>query len=423
MLLARRGWPEETWFTFSLSAVGAAESGADGVFCACTETTGRVIGERRLRALGELAGLGSVTDAEAAAVAAVDVLARYRADVPAALLYLLDDQRRRARLVAAEGVVPGGPAGAGDGRTRRLLGGVLHGGGGDRAQHRRLRSGPRAARRAAPRRRPAASGAARRRAARRGAVRQAVVLPVRIGADRAAGVLVAGRQRLPAAGRRVPRVPRAGGHHVSTATRRGGRVRRAAAARRAPHRAGPHQDGVLRRDQRRVPHAADAGARPGRRAARRRRRPARRCARTWSWCTATRSACGGWSTGCWSCPGCTRGRSTRTSSRSTSPRSPPVWSGCSGRGRARRPVAGPRLPGPGRTRRRGPRDVGTGGSHAARPRPRRRLRRADHGHGSAGRTAPRCCASPRPARPGCSPRTAGSGWPWSPSWWGCWAAR
>ena len=109
MLLARRGWPEEAWFTFSLSAVGAAESGADGVFCACTETTGRVIGERRLRALGELAALGSVTDAEAAAVAAVDVLASYRADVPAALLYLCDDQRGRARLVAAEGVVPGGP--------------------------------------------------------------------------------------------------------------------------------------------------------------------------------------------------------------------------------------------------------------------------------------------------------------------------
>ena len=64
---------------------------------------------RRLRALGELAALGSVTDAEAAAVAAVDVLASYRADVPAALLYLCDDQHGRARLVAAEGVVPGGP--------------------------------------------------------------------------------------------------------------------------------------------------------------------------------------------------------------------------------------------------------------------------------------------------------------------------
>ena len=86
MLLARQGWPEETWFTFSLSAVGAVESGADGVFCACTETTGRVIGERRLRALGELAELGSVTDAKAAGVAAVDVVARDRADVPGALL-------------------------------------------------------------------------------------------------------------------------------------------------------------------------------------------------------------------------------------------------------------------------------------------------------------------------------------------------
>ena len=30
MLLARQGWPEETWFTFSLSAVGAAEPARTG---------------------------------------------------------------------------------------------------------------------------------------------------------------------------------------------------------------------------------------------------------------------------------------------------------------------------------------------------------------------------------------------------------
>ncbi len=106
MLLARRGWPEEAWFTYSLSAIGGEEPGADGVFCACTETTAQVVGERRLRALGELAELGSATDVEAAGAAAVEVLSRYRADVPAALLYLLGDDG--ARLVAAEGVEPGG---------------------------------------------------------------------------------------------------------------------------------------------------------------------------------------------------------------------------------------------------------------------------------------------------------------------------
>ena len=82
------------------------DPGADGVFCACTETTAQVVGERRLRALGELAELGSATDVEAAGAAAVEVLSRYRADVPAALLYLLGDDG--ARLVAAEGVEPGG---------------------------------------------------------------------------------------------------------------------------------------------------------------------------------------------------------------------------------------------------------------------------------------------------------------------------
>ncbi|MBL8927460.1 MAG: SpoIIE family protein phosphatase [Pseudonocardia sp.] len=109
MLLTRRGWPEEAWFTYSLSAIGGEGPGADGVFCACTETTAQVVGERRLRALGELAELGSATDVEAAGAAAVEVLSHYRADVPAALLYLLGDDG--ARLVAAEGVEPGGALG------------------------------------------------------------------------------------------------------------------------------------------------------------------------------------------------------------------------------------------------------------------------------------------------------------------------
>ena len=106
MLLARHGRPEECWFTYSLSAVGGA--GDEGVFCACTETTDRVVGERRLRILGELAALGTATDTDAAAVAALDVLARHRADVPAAVLYRYDD-RGDARLLAAGGVVSGGP--------------------------------------------------------------------------------------------------------------------------------------------------------------------------------------------------------------------------------------------------------------------------------------------------------------------------
>jgi PAS domain S-box-containing protein len=102
MVLERRGWPEEAYFTFSLSGIGDDEGA--GVFCTCTETTRRVVGERRLLALGELGELGGAADVEAACTAAVEVLSAHRADVPAALLYLLDHECGSARLVAAEGV-------------------------------------------------------------------------------------------------------------------------------------------------------------------------------------------------------------------------------------------------------------------------------------------------------------------------------
>ena len=108
MVLERRGRPEEGHFTYSLGAVGGDDGGAAGVFCACTETTGRVVGERRLRALAELGELPGAPDVEAACTAAVGVLADYRADVPAVLLYLLDDDRTTARLVAHAGVAAGG---------------------------------------------------------------------------------------------------------------------------------------------------------------------------------------------------------------------------------------------------------------------------------------------------------------------------
>ena len=265
MLLARRGWPEEAWFTYSLSAIGGEEPGADGVFCACTETTAQVVGERRLRALGELAELGSATDVEAAGAAAVEVLSRYRADVPAALLYLVGDDG--ARLVAAEGVEPGGtlaPQAVGDdGFWRRCS-----------MTWRR----PRTAR---------SSGASPRPCRRVDFPGRARCVP----GCSAASSTTSSRSTPPSrcrSGSAVSRAPGCSspssartclddeyraflelvGHHVSTAASAAGRSR-PSAARRRPHRAGPRQDCVLRPDQRRVPHAAHAGARTGRRAARR----------------------------------------------------------------------------------------------------------------------------------------------------------
>jgi GAF domain len=90
----------------------AGGRGAGGLFCACTETTGRVVGERRLAllsALGELSTIDAASVAEACA-AAVRVLESHRADVPYALVYLCEPDAASARLVASYGVRVGGGA-------------------------------------------------------------------------------------------------------------------------------------------------------------------------------------------------------------------------------------------------------------------------------------------------------------------------
>ncbi|MGN6388775.1 MAG: EAL domain-containing protein [Burkholderiaceae bacterium] len=45
--MRRHGHDEQTWFTFSYSPVRGDDGRVDGMFCACTETTGRMLAERR----------------------------------------------------------------------------------------------------------------------------------------------------------------------------------------------------------------------------------------------------------------------------------------------------------------------------------------------------------------------------------------
>jgi PAS domain S-box-containing protein len=99
---------EETYFTFSYSPIRDDAGAVGGIFCACSETTSRVIGERRLRTLGELGR--RVTDAkraEAACEVAVQTLAANPADIPFALIYLLEADGKQARLLSATGLTAG----------------------------------------------------------------------------------------------------------------------------------------------------------------------------------------------------------------------------------------------------------------------------------------------------------------------------
>jgi signal transduction histidine kinase len=53
LVMNRRGYDEQTWFTFSYSPVRDESGKVAGMFCACSETTRRVLAERALRELNE----------------------------------------------------------------------------------------------------------------------------------------------------------------------------------------------------------------------------------------------------------------------------------------------------------------------------------------------------------------------------------
>ena len=53
LVMNRKGYDEQTWFTFSYSPVRDENGRVAGMFCACTETTGRILAERALRDLNE----------------------------------------------------------------------------------------------------------------------------------------------------------------------------------------------------------------------------------------------------------------------------------------------------------------------------------------------------------------------------------
>ena len=106
--LDRHGFVEECYFVFSYSPIREESGDVGGVLVTVTETTERVLGARRLRTLQELASrTQKAATAEAACAAAAFVLSENPADLPFALLYLLDAEGKRATLAGAAGLAPG----------------------------------------------------------------------------------------------------------------------------------------------------------------------------------------------------------------------------------------------------------------------------------------------------------------------------
>jgi len=102
--MMRKGFLEETYFTFSYSPVRDDAGGIGGVLVTCQETTADVQGERQLEMLRDLGAQPALGSARAACEAAATILARNDADIPFALLYLVERARDAAILVARSGL-------------------------------------------------------------------------------------------------------------------------------------------------------------------------------------------------------------------------------------------------------------------------------------------------------------------------------
>jgi signal transduction histidine kinase len=108
LILQRHGYPEECYFSFSFSPIWAEGGNVGGVFTAVIEHTQRVLSERRLRMLRELADHTADAKSETEACErAGAVLAANPLDVSFALIYLVDGPGHRAELVSTAGGADG----------------------------------------------------------------------------------------------------------------------------------------------------------------------------------------------------------------------------------------------------------------------------------------------------------------------------
>ena len=107
----REGYQEEAYFSFSYSPIYDEDGKVGGIFCPVIETTEKIIGERRLRTLRDLAAscLGADRE-ETVYAAAASVLRNNLYDVPFSLIYRIDEERGAAELQCSAGIEADAPS-------------------------------------------------------------------------------------------------------------------------------------------------------------------------------------------------------------------------------------------------------------------------------------------------------------------------
>ena len=91
LIMERNGYPEETYYTFSYSPIPDDDGSAGGIICANTDDTQRVIGERQLSLLRQLAAdLSDARTYQEACQRSLRALSTNARDLPFTILYEVD---------------------------------------------------------------------------------------------------------------------------------------------------------------------------------------------------------------------------------------------------------------------------------------------------------------------------------------------
>ena len=107
LIMERNGYPEETYYTYSYSPIPTADGTAGGIICANTDDTQRVISERQVALLRELAArAGDARSWQQACELAMQALATNRRDLTFAALYMAE-QGNTAALISSTGLSAG----------------------------------------------------------------------------------------------------------------------------------------------------------------------------------------------------------------------------------------------------------------------------------------------------------------------------
>jgi PAS domain S-box-containing protein len=111
LIMERSGFPEETYYTFSYSPIPSDDGSPGGIFCANTDDTQRVISERQLSLLRELASSAAESRSvqQACERSATALLADPR-DLPFVMIYMIEPGSHVANLAALSGIDESHPA-------------------------------------------------------------------------------------------------------------------------------------------------------------------------------------------------------------------------------------------------------------------------------------------------------------------------